>query len=98
MAIKPYSKARNTAFRLLSVLLYGHESGLPYIELKSVNGRYVDLRIYSTPCAYSQAMTIWRMKEHLAWLEEIGLISDLNINKGYIDLTVKYPNVEEQHG
>lgn len=95
MAIKPYSKARNTAFRLLSVLLYGIESGLPFIHLKGKKGRMVSLRIYSTPCAYSQSMTIWRMKEHIAWLEEIGLVEDVKINKGYIDLAVKYPVIEE---
>jgi len=98
MAIKPYSKARNTAFRLLSVLLYGIESGLPYIHFLNKEGRYVKVRIYSTPCAYSQSMTIWRMKEHIQWLEEIGLISDVDVNRGYIDLTVKHPYVEEQHG
>lgn len=96
--IKPYSKARNTAFRLLSVLLYGIETGLPFIELKGKEGRYVNLRIYSTPCAYSQSMTIARMREHILWLEEIGLVDNIEVNRGYIDLTVKYPYIEEQYG
>jgi hypothetical protein len=95
MAIKPYSKARNTAFRILSVLLYGIESGLPYIKLINDEGRWKRIRIISTPCAYSQSMTIWRMKQHIEWLEEIGLVENISFNKGYIDVSVKFPHVEE---
>lgn len=52
------------------------------------------MRIISTPCAYSQSMTIWRMKQHIEWLEEIGLVSDVDINRGYIDISVKFPHME----
>lgn len=56
------------------------------------------MRIISTPCAYSQSMTIWRMKQHIQWLEEIGLVENIDINKGYIDVSVKFPHIENIHG
>jgi hypothetical protein len=37
-------------------------------------------------------MTIPRFKEHLAWLEQIGLISDQHWpERGRVDLTIKLP-------
>lgn len=89
--IKPFQKSHNTAFRLFTVLLYGLESNLPYLEYLGTAGRYRRLRLRPAPCSYSMRMTVHRMKEHLTWLQDIGLIGELNIAPGLIELTVKLP-------
>ena len=90
--LKPFQKSHNTAFRLLTVLLYGLESGLPYLTDLGVEGRYRRLRLRTGVCAYSMRMTIPRMREHLEWLMAIGLIEDLTQTEtGLIELKVKLP-------
>jgi hypothetical protein len=91
--LKPFQKSHNTAFRLLAVLLYGLETGLPYLQPLGQEGRSLRLSLRSGVCAYSLRMTIPRLKEHLLWLESIGLVSDLKWGetKGLIELTVKLP-------
>jgi hypothetical protein len=90
--LKPFQKSHNTAFRLLTVLLYGLESGLPYLTDLGVEGRYRRLRLRTGVCAYSMRMTIPRMREHLEWLMAIGLIEDLcQTETGLIELKVKLP-------
>lgn len=95
--MKPFQKSHNTAFRLLAVLLYGLESGLPYLTDLGVSGRYRKLRLRTGVCAYSLRMTIPRLREHLEWLQSIGLVVDLNQpDKGQIELSVKLPTNETQ--
>lgn len=90
--LKPFQKSHNTAFRLFVALLYGLESNLPYLTPLEQTGRYRRLSIRSAACAYSMRMTIPRFKEHLAWLEQIGLISDQHWpERGRVDLTIKLP-------
>lgn len=90
--LKPFQKSHNTAFRLLTVLLYGLESNLPYLTDLGVSGRYRRLRIRTGICAYSLRMTIPRMREHLEWLASIGLIDDLRqSDRGVLELSVKLP-------
>ena len=92
--LKPFQKSHNTAFRLLTVLLYGPESHLPYLTDLGVEGRYRRLRIRTGVCAYSMRMTIPRMREHLEWLASIGLVENLEQpEKGIIELSVKLPEV-----
>lgn len=92
--LKPFQKSHNTAFRLLAVLLYGLESGLPYLQLVRREGRYLRLSLRTGVCAYSLRMTIPRLREHLTWLESIGLVQDLEQNeRGLIQLTVKLPEL-----
>lgn len=94
--LKPFQKSHNTAFRLLAVLLYGLESGLPYLVNLGVEGRYRRLRIRTGICAYSMRMTIPRMREHLEWLVSIGLVEDLKQEeRGWIELAVKLPETKE---
>ena len=93
--LKPFQKSHNTAFRLLAVLLYGLESGLPYLTDLGTSGRYRRLRLRTGVCAYSMRMTIPRMREHLEWLQSIGLVEDLGqTNRGQIELSVKLPTSE----
>lgn len=95
--LKPFQKSHNTAFRLLAVLLYGTESNLPYLTDLGVEGRYRRLRIRTGVCAYSMRMTIPRMREHLEWLESIGLVKDLGqTEKGILELSVKLPETGTQ--
>ena len=90
--MKPFQKSHNTAFRLLAVLLYGLESGLPYLTDLGVTGRHRRLRLRTGVCAYSLRMTIPRLREHLEWLQSIGLVEDLRQpDRGQIELTVKLP-------
>jgi hypothetical protein len=90
--LRPFQKSHNTAFRLLTVLLYGVESGKPFLQQLWAEGRHVRLRLRSGATAYSMRMTIPRMREHLEWLEAIGLLSDLSRpGEGIIELTVKLP-------
>lgn len=90
--LKPFQKSHNTAFRLLTVLLYGLENHLPYLTDLGVEDRYRRLRIRTGACAYSMRMTIPRMREHLTWLQSIGLIGHLEQPEtGIIELTVKLP-------
>jgi len=90
--LKPFQKSHNTAFRLLAVLLYGVESGLPYLTDLGVRGRYRHLRLRTGVCAYSMRMTIPRMREHLDWLQSIGLVEDLKQEeRGWVELSVKLP-------
>jgi hypothetical protein len=37
-------------------------------------------------------MTVHRMKQHLVWLQEIGLIDQLELSPGRIDLSIKLPD------
>ncbi len=90
--MKPFQKSHNTAFRLFTVLLYGLESGLPYLEYLGQEGRYRRLRLRPAPCSYSMRMTVHRMKQHLAWLQEIGLIDQLELSPGRIELSIKLPD------
>lgn len=89
--MRPFAKSHNTAFRLLTVLLYGLESNLPYLTDLGQAGRHRRLALRSGACAYSMRMTIPRMREHLEWLSEIGLVYDLVYEKGQIQLSVKLP-------
>lgn len=94
--MKPFQKSHNTAFRLLTILLYGHETNLPYLTRLGVEGRWLRLELRSGACAYSMRMTIPRFKEHLSWLESIGLVSDLAYpQKGLVTLTVKLPETSQ---
>lgn len=94
--LRPFQKSHNTAFRLLTVLQYGIESGKPFLEQLWVDGRYLRLRLRSGSAAYSMRMTIPRMREHLEWLEAIGLLSDLSRpSEGVIELTLKLPVAKE---
>ena len=96
--LKPFQKSHNTAFRLLTVLLYGVESGLPYLTDLGVTGRYRHLRLRTGVCAYSMRMTIPRMREHLEWLAAAGLIDELaQTETGLIELKVKLPLVESTY-
>jgi hypothetical protein len=93
--IKPFQKSHNTAFRLLTVLLYGPETGMSYLTDLGTSGRYRRLQLRTGACAYSMRMTIPRLKEHLAWLQEISLIGEYTvIDRGLIELTVKLPLTE----
>lgn len=90
--LKPFQKSHNTAFRLFTALLYGLESNLPYLSLLGQEGRQRRLSVRSTACAYSMRMTLPRFKEHLAWLEQIGLLSDQDwTERGTVKLTIKLP-------
>lgn len=72
--MKPFQKSHNTAFRLLTVLLYGTEARLPYLTLVSREGRQLVVSLRTGVTSRSMRMTIPRLKEHLSWLESIGLI------------------------
>ena len=96
MALKPYSKSRNTAFRVLVTLLYGVESGLPYLTFLSREERHVRIHIKSHFAAKAMNITIWRMKQHLEWLEQIGIISNIDVKPGNISLTVLLPEMPNE--
>jgi len=90
--IKPFQKSHNTAFRLLAVLLYGTETGLPYLSSRGRDGRYLHLALRTGAASYSLRMTIPRMKEHLQWLTEIGLVENVCYPaRGLTTLSVKLP-------
>lgn len=73
--MKPYQKSHNTAFRLLTVLLYGPEAKLPYLRLVSRANRKLVVELRTGITAKSLRMTIPRLKQHLAWLQSINLIT-----------------------
>lgn len=90
--LKPFQKSHNTAFRLLSVLLYGPEAQLPYLRLiyRSEDVQILELR--SGPASLKLNMTIPRLKEHLLWLESIGLVySVYQPQRGLLRVSVKLP-------
>lgn len=100
--MKPFQKSHNTAFRLLTVLLYGPEAKLPYLTLISREGRKLSLSLRTGITAKSMRMTIPRLKQHLAWLQGIGLIAEFKqTGKGLIvvDLILpeqaSFPPIEE---
>lgn len=73
-------------------LLYGLETGLPYLSNLGLKGRYRRLSVRSGACAYSMRMTVPRFKEHLAWLVSCGLVEDVEWQeRGLVHLTVKLP-------
>lgn len=95
--IKPFQKSHNTAFRLLAVLLYGTETGLPYLSSRGKEGRYHHLTIRTGAASYALRMTIPRMREHLQWLSEIGLVQNVSYPaRGLTTLSVKLPT-EDSH-
>jgi hypothetical protein len=90
--LKPFQKSHNTAFRLLAVLLYGTETGLPYLSSRGKAGRYHHLTLRTGAASSSLRMTIPRMREHLQWLADIGLVEDIVYpSRGLATLSVKLP-------
>jgi hypothetical protein len=93
--LKPFQKSHNTAFRLLTVLLYGPEAKLPYLTLLKREGRRQLVSLRTGVTAKSLRMTIPRLKEHLAWLVSIGLILSFEQTaKGLIVVTLLLPENE----
>jgi hypothetical protein len=90
--IRPFQKSHNTAFRLLAVLLYGTETGLPYLSSLGQEGRYHHLSLRTGPASSSLRMTVPRMKEHLQWLADIGLVENVSYPaRNLATLSVKLP-------
>lgn len=82
-------KRRLNPNKILVLLLYGDYA---FVERKG-NGR---VRIRTGALARFVRVPNARLKEYILWLESpCGLVRDVEIYHGYIELTVKYPRLFE---
>ena len=94
--MRPFQKSHNTAFRLLAVLLYGTEGTTPYRTLVSRTETSLLLAIRTGAAARALKMTIPRLREHLAWLQAIGLLSEVEqTERGLINVTLILPTGDQ---